>query len=75
MDPDIEESPPASSGEGEGSVPETGPGWRFSEDELPALITHSHTGALSICSSLFLPSLERAENLPRADRRLIRADT
>lgn len=57
MDPDIEESPPTSSGEGEGSVPETGPGWWFSEDEVPVLITRSHTGALSICSSLFLPSL------------------
>lgn len=50
---DIEQSPSPSSGKGEGSVPETRPGWWFSGEEMPALITHIHAGAVSVCSSRF----------------------
>lgn len=42
VNPGTEQSPFACSGEGEGRVPETGPGWWLLEAEILVLVTHIH---------------------------------
>lgn len=54
VNPGIEQSPFTCAGKGEGSVPETGPGWWLSKVEKPALSSRILDGAVSTCTSPFL---------------------